>query len=141
MSADTQARETTLAAISANSQAISMNAENITLLRNDVGVLQSDVTTLQQDVTGLQNVVRDHEEQIGINTDGVAVALAMAGVGGLDRGESYALSANWGFYDDANAFAFSGAARVSETMSFNAGLGVGTEHNEVGARAGVRWGW
>ena len=37
--------------------------------------------------------------------------------------------------------AFSGAARINEQFTLNAGLGWGAETGEVGARAGVRWGW
>lgn len=100
-----------------------------------------DVATLRTDLSDLQTDVWQQGDQVEINRDGVALALAMAGTAGLQSGETFALSANYGFYDDANALAFAGAARVTQHVSLNAGFGFGADTGEVGARAGVRWGW
>ena len=88
-----------------------------------------------------QTTVWSQADPIEVNRDGVAIALAMSGMSGLESGENFSLLANWGFYDDAHAMAFSGAARINEQFTLNAGLGWGAETGEVGARAGVRWGW
>ena len=120
-----------------------MNFHKSALAANtdSIVAIQGDVTQLQMDFGTLQTTVWSQADQIKVNRDGVALSLAMAGIGGLQAGENFALAANWGFYDTAHAFAFSGAARVNETFSLNGGIGFGAETGEVGARAGVRWGW
>ncbi|WP_370366368.1 YadA-like family protein, partial [Maricaulis sp.] len=75
------------------------------------------------------------------NTDGIAIANALAGSTWLQSNEAFALSANWGYYGGSNSLAISGAARIDRRMSANFGVGVGSDTGHVGARAGVRWGW
>lgn len=103
--------------------------------------VEASLSTLSGDISALALRVDGLDDRADVNTDGVAVALAMAGVTGLQSNERFALSANWGHYDSANAFAFSGAARFSQQITINAGLGFGSDTGELGARAGVRMGW
>ena len=105
----------------------------------------SDFATFQNELNSLQDQIdrlaTRNQDQIDENTDGVALAMAMAGSGWLMPDEKFAMTANWGYYGGSNGVAFSGAARLSRNASFNAGVGFGTKKGEVGARAGVRIGW
>ena len=103
--------------------------------------IENNVSILRTDVDQLHTRVGQLDSRLRIAVDGAAVAMAMAGVTHLEAGERYAVSANWGFFDSANAFAFSGAARINSQVSFNGALGVGADTGKVGARAGLRFGW
>ena len=56
-------------------------------------------------------------------------------------GERAAFKANWGTFRGDNAFAFSGALRIVDHLSLDAGVGFGTDDRNIGARAGLRFGW
>ena len=124
-----------------NAEPIAENAAAIAVNTNNIAALQLDFMEFRTDFSELSNVVVNNAGDIKTNTDGVALALAMAGVTTLASGENFSLSANYGFFNNSSAFAFSGAARVNETFSVNAGFGFGADTGEVGGRAGVRWGW
>ncbi len=74
------------------------------------------------------------------NSEGVSIAMAMAGVQ-LPPSKTYAVSANWGTFEGENGFAATGAARVSDSAVVHAGVGVGTARGTVGGRAGITFGW
>ena len=124
-----------------NAEPITANAAAIAQNTTDIAALQLDFTECRTDFSDLSNVVVANSGYIKTNTDGVALALAMAGVTSLAAGENFSFSANYGFFNDSSAFAFSGAVRVNETFSINASFGFGADTGEVGGRPGVRWGW
>jgi autotransporter adhesin len=74
-------------------------------------------------------------------TNGVAMAFAMAGVPTLMPHERFAVTANWGTFQSSNGLAFNAAARVSDRVQLNAGIGYGANQNLFGGRVGVRLGW
>lgn len=51
------------------------------------------------------------------------------------------MSGNIGYFGGKTALAFSGAARLQSNWSANMAVGIVPARNELGARAGVRWGW
>lgn len=52
-----------------------------------------------------------------------------------------ALSGGVGYYNNASAASMAATARVSEKATISAGLGVGFETGEVGARGGFQVVW
>ncbi|HSM96095.1 MAG TPA: YadA C-terminal domain-containing protein [Rhizomicrobium sp.] len=71
---------------------------------------------------------------------GVAQALAMAGVGDIDADQKVSISMNFGTYEGQSAAAMGIAVRLDHHVSFNAGMS-GMGSGTYGARAGFRIGW
>lgn len=75
------------------------------------------------------------------NTEGIAIAFAMAGAPVVLPKERFAMSANWGNFEGSHGFAGALAMRVTDNVQLNGGIGVGADHGTVGGRAGIRVGW
>ncbi|MEZ5875163.1 MAG: hypothetical protein R3D30_10160 [Hyphomicrobiales bacterium] len=64
-------------------------------------------------------------------------------------GQTFAMRAGWGGFDDASAFSFSAAGVLAKnlvspgygTLVADAGIGFGTDEGEVAGRAGLTFGW
>ena len=82
----------------------------------------------------------NHFKEIDQNTEGIAVAMAMGGLS-LPQGKTFAIGANLGFFQDKQAAAAQLALRLDENLTFNGGIGLGLETNEVGGRVGVMGAW
>jgi hypothetical protein len=81
-------------------------------------------------------------DQVQHNTEGVAMAMALSGVDNiLPNGTNYAVSANWGGFEEESAVAFGGAMRVYENIFASGGGAVGTNSGRGGGRAGVTFAW
>jgi trimeric autotransporter adhesin len=74
-------------------------------------------------------------------TEGVALAMAMAGVPTLMPVESFAVTANWGTFEGEHGLAAGFALRIDKNVQFNGGIAYGPSENTVGGRAGIRIGW
>ena len=74
-------------------------------------------------------------------TTGVAMAFAMAGVPSLMPNESFAVTMNWGNFQNANGLALNAAVRLDNHVQLNGGVGYGANQNLVGGRVGLRFGW
>ncbi len=59
----------------------------------------------------------------------------------IPDGKNFALGANVGFYEDKQAFAAQAAIRITDMLTFNGGVGVGTDSNKVGGRVGFVAAW
>jgi hypothetical protein len=82
------------------------------------------------------------QNQTHENTEGVAMAMAMAGGGAiLPSDKSYSVSANVGFFENQSAMAFGGVARLVNDVFVNGGVGVGTTEGTVGGRVGAAYAW
>lgn len=100
-----------------------------------------DVAGLQSDIDKLGR--RDKEL-----TEGLAAVASLAQPIILP-GQTFAMRAGWGGYDDASAVSFTMAGVVAEnllrpgfgTMVVDGGVGVGTNNGEVAGRAGLTVGW
>lgn len=79
--------------------------------------------------------------RIDENREGVAMALAVAGTLSLPPGKNFALTGNWGTFEGDNALGFSGTARISKNLYFNAGIGSGLSRGTTGGRAGFTALW
>lgn len=93
------------------------------------------------DVAAINTRLGAHEARIKSNTEGIAIALAMAGTPIVMPRERFAMSANWGNFEGSHGFAAALAMRVTENVQINGGLGFGSTEGTVGGRAGVRVGW
>ena len=86
---------------------------------------------------GLARAFRD----IDRNTEGVALAMAMAGTPTLLPMENFALTANWGQFEGAHGLAAGFAVRLDQNIQLNGGVAYGPSESTVGTRAGIRIGW
>ena len=120
--------------IASNRTDIDLNASAIAGLRTDVSALQLDVKDLASQFNSLSS-------QMTVQSDGIAIANALAGSSWLQSDENFALTANWGLYDGSNALAVTATARINTRLSANMGVGYGDQTGRVGARAGLRYGW
>ncbi|MFN5109776.1 MAG: YadA-like family protein, partial [Bradyrhizobium sp.] len=113
----------------------SFNPSNLTSL-------QSQFTSLQSQVTSLQSQVMDNRFEA---RSGTAVALAAGSMPALQPGRKFALSAGYGNFEGANAFAIGATALLYDSKNYaivaNAGGGIGLERNVAGGRGAVSIQW
>lgn len=105
-----------------------------------IGTLQGNVTTLQNNVTTLFDLSEVNRRDIRKANEGVAMALAME-TPHLPAGTSMGVAGGIGYYQNRLAGTASFAARVGANASFSAGLGLGFDSGEIGARAGFSTAW
>jgi trimeric autotransporter adhesin len=102
----------------------------------------SAVSSLQSQVSSLQSQVFDNRLEA---RTGTAVALAAGSMPSLQPGRKFALSAGYGNFEGANAFAVGATALLYDSKSFavvaNAGGGIGLERNLAGGRGAVSVQW
>ncbi len=120
-------------------------------LASDGGALQTQANTNTANIAALQattgttnNFRRDidrNSEDIAENREGVAMAMAVAGTLTLPQGINFALTGNWGNFQGDNAIGFSGTARITNNIYFNAGFGAGLRRGTTGGRAGFTALW
>ncbi len=80
-------------------------------------------------------------KEIDRNTQGIAIAMAMAGLA-LPDGKNFALGANMGFFDDKQAVAIQAAIRLSPNVTITGGFGTGVQDlNTTGGRVGIQAAW
>ena len=72
--------------------------------------------------------------------EGVAMGLAMESPS-LPAGTNFGVSGGVGYYNDKTAATAAFAARVGDNASISAGVGVGLNSGEVGARGGFQFAW
>jgi autotransporter adhesin len=93
------------------------------------------------DVSGINSRLDGLTDRSNRAYTGVAMAFAMAGVPTVLPNERFAVMANWGTFQGTSGLAFNAAARITNNVQFNAGLGYGPNQGIVGGRAGIRVGW
>ncbi|WP_426613540.1 hypothetical protein [Bradyrhizobium sp. McL0616] len=102
----------------------------------------ANITSLQSQVTSLQSQVTDNRLEA---RSGTAVALAAGSMPALQQGRKFALSAGYGNFEGANAFAVGATALLYDGKSYaiiaNAGGGIGLERNVAGGRGAVSIQW
>lgn len=98
-----------------------------------VAALESETALLFDMADRLRGDIRDANE-------GVAMALAMESPA-VPAGKAMAMSGGVGFFKGRAAFASAISAAVGENLQVSAGLGLGLNSKEVGARAGFQVAW
>ncbi|MHA7901194.1 MAG: YadA-like family protein [Henriciella sp.] len=148
ISTNSAAITTNSAAISTNSASISTNRASISSNTSRIGANEGNIAQLNSQfqnlgfrMDGLAQIVSVNTEEIQENKAGIAIANAMAGASWLQANETHAVTGNWGYYADTNAFAFTATQRLDKNWSVNGGIGFSPDEGEVGARAGFRLGW
>jgi trimeric autotransporter adhesin len=66
--------------------------------------------------------------------------MAMSGTA-VPAGKRYAVSANYGTYRGANAFAGGVALRLTNYAEISGSLGIGVDHGDAGGRVGATIAW
>jgi hypothetical protein len=112
-----------------------------------ITALQAAQTTQAGQITALQGQTATLFDLNDINrrgirkaNEGVAMALAMDSPA-VPSGANYAVSGGLGYFEDRVAATAAFSARVGEMSSVSAGVGVGFDSGEVGARAGFQVAW
>jgi len=72
--------------------------------------------------------------------EGIAMALAMESPA-IPAGANHAFSAGVGYFQSKTAFSAAFSSRVGNNGSISAGIGVGVDSGEFGARAGFQRAW
>ena len=70
---------------------------------------------------------------------GIASVAAMANIPDPAPGKAFSIGLGFGNFEGENAFAFGGAARLTENISFQASIGHSDDNNTVGAGVGFSW--
>ena len=81
------------------------------------------------------------EERTEINRDGIAMAFAMGSPLSLGADQTFAIGANLGFFDGAEALGVNSVLRLSDNASLSGGFGYGFESEQFGGKIGMQIGW
>jgi hypothetical protein len=98
------------------------------------------ITALQGQTATLFDLNEINRRGIRKANEGVAMALAME-TPGIPSGANFAVSGGIGYFDERAAATAAFSARVGEMSQVSAGVGVGFDSGEVGARAGFQVAW
>ena len=113
---------------------------NVATNTSNIAALQTLTSSNTARIDSLFDIVDDQDRRIDRANEGVAMALAMESPM-LPGGTSFALSGGVGYYDDRGAGTVAMSARVGENAALSAGVGVGFDSGEVGARGGFQIAW
>jgi hypothetical protein len=138
---------TVLGQVAANTTAIGTLQTQTTNNTTAIGVLQtqtsansSAIGTLQGQAAQLFDLADINRRDIQRANEGVAMALAMESPQ-LPPGTTFGVAGGIGYYNHRTAATASVAARIGNHAAFTAGMGVGVDTGEVGARAGIQAAW
>ena len=117
-------------------------AGNLAATTFNPGNFQTQINSIQSQVTSLSAQVLDNRLEA---RTGTAVALAAGSMPSLQPGRKFALSAGYGNFQGANAFALGATALLYDTKNYaivaNVGGGVGLERSVAGGRGAVSLQW
>jgi hypothetical protein len=134
-------RNTTLLSnVSALQTSVAAQGTSITALQAAQSAQGTLITSLQGQTATLFDLSEVNRRGIRKANEGVAMALAME-TPGIPSGANYAFSGGVGYYEDRAAATAAFSARVGEMSQVSAGVGVGFDSGEVGARAGFQVAW
>ena len=92
------------------------------------------------EIANLFDLNEENRRQIGKANEGVAMGLAME-TPALPADANFGISGGMGYFNNATAASMAATARVSEKATLSAGVGIGFETGEVGARGGFQVVW
>jgi hypothetical protein len=128
------------AAITTLQTTVAAQGTSITALQATQATQGASITALQGQTATLFDLSDINRRGIRKANEGVAMALAME-TPGIPTGANFALSGGIGYYEDRTAATAAFSARVGEMSAVSAGVGVGLNTGEVGARAGFQMAW
>lgn len=126
--------------IAANSTAINGLNTRVTANTTNIAALQTLTQTHTGQINQLFGETAANRAAIDRSNEGVAMALAMESPM-LPAGTTFALSGGVGYFESQGAGTLAISARVSENAAFSAGVGIGFDSGEVGARGGFQVAW
>ena len=106
----------------------------------NIANLQAGLATQGTQIGALFDLADVNRREIREANEGVAMALAME-TPMLPPGTTFAVAGGVGYYNHRTAATASFAARVGTNSAFSAGVGVGMNSGEFGARAGFQHAW
>ncbi|MBK6296621.1 MAG: YadA C-terminal domain-containing protein [Sphingomonadales bacterium] len=109
-----------------------------TLGRSTINLTQ--LGALPGQVNTLFNLTEINRRDIRKANEGVAMALALDSPS-VPAGANFAVSGGIGYYQNRTAATTAFSARVSDKAIISAGVGVGLNSGEVGARGGFQFAW
>lgn len=112
---------------------VAANTAAITSLQSLTAAQTADINTLFGETAA-------NRAAIDRATEGVALALSMDSPA-LPEGTNFALSGGIGYYDSKSAGSMAMTARIGQNAAVSAGIGVGFDSGEVGARGGFQFAW
>ncbi|MCH2487241.1 MAG: YadA C-terminal domain-containing protein, partial [Erythrobacter sp.] len=124
-------------AIAANTASIGANTAAINTANANIASLQSLTSNQTAQINTLFGQTSQLRDAVERANEGVAMALAMESPM-LPAGTNFGLSGGIGYYDDRTAGTLAVSARVGTNASVGAGIGVGFDSGEVGARGGFQ---
>jgi hypothetical protein len=125
----------------ATSSSVSAIRNSLSALGTRLNAITSDLAGFQSSLNKLSQQIKAIQSQTRISNSGVAQALAMAGTTDIQPDEHFAVSINVGTFRGQTAVASAAVARLTQHVSFNAGVTSGVNGGPMGARAGIRFGW
>lgn len=111
---------------------------SVSALSTNVNAMSAQLSSLSVQFTHLQQQAQLQDRDL---RQGVAMSLAMDGVGDLGRDEHVAISMNFGTFGGQNGMAAGIAFRAADHLTFNGGIGTGVNGGLVGGRVGARLAW
>ena len=111
---------------------------SVSALFTNVNAMSAQLNSLSVQFTQLQQQAQLQDRDL---RQGVAMSLAMDGVGDLGPDEHVAISMNFGTFGGQNGMAAGIAFRASDHLTVNGGIGSGVNGGLVGGRVGARFAW
>ena len=130
----------TTASVAAANTAIAANTAAIGTANANIASLQALTSNQTAQINTLFGQTAELRDAVDRASEGVAMALAMESPA-LPAGTNFGLSGGVGYYDDQTAGTLALSARVGTNASVGAGIGVGFDSGEVGARGGFQIAW
>jgi trimeric autotransporter adhesin len=131
----------TSAQVQQNTAQIASNTSEIAKTQGEVQRLGAQVEENTSAIERNTAAIARQEKRIDENSEGVAMALAMAGGASLPNRKTLALSGGWGTFEGSNALGFGAIGRVSDKVYLTGGVGMGLNNSTVGGRAGFLFAW
>ncbi|HZH07964.1 MAG TPA: YadA-like family protein, partial [Lautropia sp.] len=128
------------AAITTLQTTVAAQGTSITALQATQATQGTSIAALQGQTATLFDLSDINRRGIRKANEGVAMALAME-TPGIPTGANFAVSGGVGYYENRTAATAAFSARVGEMSAVSAGVGVGLNTGEVGARAGFQMAW
>lgn len=129
------------AQVQQNTAQIASNTSEIAKTQGEVQRLGAQVEENTSAIERNTAAIARQEKRIDENSEGVAMALAMAGGASLPNSKTFALSGGWGTFEGSNALGFGAIGRVSDKVYLTGGVGMGLNNSTVGGRAGFLFAW
>ena len=130
----------TAAALATTNANLAATNANVTTLQGQMATANNNITTLQSLTAAQGNQINALFGGLDKAYEGVAMGLAMESPA-LPAGTNFGLSGGIGYYQKNAAATMALSARVGDNASLSAGVGVGFDSGEVGARGGFQIAW